>query len=136
MNTQTFALPPEVMAFLLAIGRKALWLVMVIGLDVILGVVVALRNKTFSWAKTGDFLATYGAKTLGWLALELLGMLPDEIIQAAEIKRAIGQIGYLVLMVSGVGSILGHVQALGLMLEPLKKLGFQPDTEKKLLKIP
>jgi hypothetical protein len=38
------------------------------------------RQKKFKWQHTADILCTYGMKILGWLILELLGLMPLNLI--------------------------------------------------------
>lgn len=91
------------------------WLLLVIILDLILGVTIALKQKAFQWQRLADFLGDYGPKILGWLALELLGLLPTDLQTLAGLAQALGHSAYAILIVSSAASVLGHAQALGIL---------------------
>ena len=90
---------------------KAGWLGLVIAIDLILGVAVALKSKTFEWQKLADILETYGVKFLVWVALEALNFLPEEYKGIANLAENLNFAVYGLVMVSAAASILGHVQS-------------------------
>jgi len=91
------------------------WLLLVIILDLILGVTIALKQRAFQWQRLADFLGDYGPKILGWLALELLGLLPTDLQTLAGLAQTLGHSAYTVLLISAIASVLGHIQALGII---------------------
>jgi hypothetical protein len=106
---------PELTAFIHTLLIKGGWLLLVILIDLVLGVTVALKQKTFRWDKLADFLGDYGPKVIAWIGLELLGLLPTQYKQLAGIGEALGSGAYIFILVSGVASILGHAQAIGIL---------------------
>lgn len=105
------------------------WLLLVIALDLVLGVVTALKNKSFEWQRLADFLGDYGPKVVAWLALEALDFLPADFKVIGQIGSVLGIGAYGLLFLSAVGSVLGHVQALG-VLPDMRRAGIPP-TEPK-----
>lgn len=124
LQVGTSALTPEQTAFVQFIATRAGWLGLVIGLDLLLGVVVALKQKIFRWDKLADFLADYGPKVVAWLALEALGLLPPELKQMASIGEGLGLAAYGLILLSAAASVLGHVQAIGVL--PVSLPGVAP----------
>lgn len=121
--------------FLQPIAVKAAWLALVIALDLILGVIIALKQGRFEWQKLADFLGDYGPKVIGWLALEALDFLPSEYKLLGGIENVLGTGAYGLLFVSAVASILGHVQSIG-VLPNLKNAGLPATGEKADKEIP
>lgn len=108
-------LPPEQVVFLQELGTRLLWLLVVIGLDLLMGVTDAIKAKAFQWQKLADFLSDYAPKVIGWLSLEALGLLPAELQTLAGLGAALGMGAYAIILISAVGSVLEHVQALGIL---------------------
>lgn len=101
------------------------WLALVIVLDLILGVVVALKQKRFEWQRLADFLGDYGPKIIGWLALEALGFLPAEYQALGGIGGALAVGAYGLIFLSAAASVLGHVQVIG-VLPNMSRAGLPP----------
>lgn len=119
-------LSPEQLAFVQRLLPLIGWLLLAVLLDVLLGVINALRSHAFQWQKLADFLGDYGSKALGWLALECLDLLPAGIAGQVGLGNKLGGVAYFVLMAAAIGSILGHVQALGLLPMSLHRVGLPP----------
>ena len=102
-------------AILVPLATKAGWLALVILLDLLLGVVVALKQHRFEWQRLADFLGDYGPKILGWLALEALDFLPAEYKLLGGLGTVLGTGAYGLLFLSATGSVLGHIQAIGIL---------------------
>jgi hypothetical protein len=114
-----------------ALAMKAIWLLVVILLDLALGVTVSVKQGTFEWQKLADVLSNYGPKAIGWLALEALDLMPPQFKIIGGLGDALGTGAYLLLFTSAIGSILGHIQALGLlprMKTTMTRLGLPPTT--------
>jgi len=120
---------PEITAFIHALVIKGAWLLLVIVLDLVLGVTVALKQHAFKWTKLSDFLANYGPKVIAWLGLELLGLLPPDLRVIAGIGDALGTGAYAIILLSAVASILGHIQAIGVL--PISIPGILPTDKAK-----
>jgi hypothetical protein len=104
---------------------KAGWLALVIVLDLLLGVVVALKQGVFQWQRLADFLADYGPKIVGWLALEALDFLPAEYKVLGGVVGVLGTGAFGILFLSALASVLGHVSVIGI-LPNMTKLGLPP----------
>lgn len=117
---------------LVEFGRQlvpmALTLGIIILLDFILGVAVALKNGTFQWERLADIYTSYGLKILGWLAIEVLGLLPLEYQAMAGIQQGLAIAAFGLILLSAVGSIFGHIQAIGVL--PDLERGSIPPTDK------
>jgi hypothetical protein len=114
-----------------ALAVKAGWLIMVIALDLVLGVIVALKQKTFEWQKLADVLGDYGPKVVGWLALEAVDLIPPEYKLFGGIGSVLGTGAYALIFASALGSILGHIQAIGILpgaKSAMKRLGLPATT--------
>jgi hypothetical protein len=119
---------PEVSAWANHLAARGGWLLLVIGLDMALGITSAIRQKKFKWQRTADILSTYGTKILGWLALELLGLMPVNLQAIGGLMDSAGMFAYGILLLASVGSVLGHVSALGLL--PVEVPGIKMQTTK------
>jgi hypothetical protein len=120
---------PELTEFVHALLIKGGWLLLVIVLDLVLGVTVALKQHAFKWSKLADFLGDYGPKVIAWLGLELLGLLPPDLKIIAGVGDALGTGAYALILLSAAASILGHVQAIGVL--PVSIPGIQPTNKVK-----
>jgi hypothetical protein len=116
-------LTPELSAWGSAVALRAGWLGLAIMFDLLLGVIAAIRAKNFDWARIADFLSTYGAKAVGWLALEVLTLMPVDLRGLSGFADGLATGGYALLLLSAVGSVLGHVSALGML--PVEIPGIQ-----------
>jgi hypothetical protein len=103
------------LAFGKEIATRGAWLGLIILLDLILGVTVAVKNKTFQWQKLADFLGDYGPKVVGWLCLEVLRMLPTDVAAVAGVVGTLGVGAYAIIVVAAVGSVLSSAQGLGIV---------------------
>lgn len=108
-------LSPEITEFVHSLVTRGAWLLLVIFLDLILGVTVALKQHAFKWSKLADFLGDYGPKVIAWLGLECLGLLPPDLKIIAGIGDALGIGAYSIILISAAASILGHIQAIGVL---------------------
>ena len=115
----------EISIVLQAIVLKAGWLLVAILLDLALGVTVALKQGIFEWKRLADVLSSYGPKIVGWISLEVLDLLPPEYKLLGGLGNALGTGAYVLLFGSAIGSVLGHIQTLGL-LPNLSKAGLPP----------
>lgn len=107
-------------ALFLTILPRMEWLVIAIVLDLILGIAVALKMHEFQWQLVADFLESYGLKVLGWLTLEVLAIFPKELTGGIILEGA-AWIAYIAIVASVLGSILGHIEMVGVV---QKKFGF------------
>lgn len=123
------ALSPEISTFVQSLLTRGGWLLLVIVLDLVLGVTVALKQHVFKWSKLADFLGDYGPKVIAWLGLECLGLLPPDLKIIAGIGDALGIGAYALILLSAAASVLGHVQAIGVL--PVSIPGVPPTSKSK-----
>ena len=111
---------------LVPLATKAGWLAVVIVLDLALGVIVALKQHRFEWQRLADFLGDYGPKIAGWLALEVMDFLPGEYKVLGGLGAVLGAGAFGLLFLSAAASVLGHVQAIGVLPANLSGAGLPP----------
>jgi pilus assembly protein Flp/PilA len=114
-SPEATALPPEQVVFFQEVGMRLGWLLLVIGLDVVLGVTSAIKAKTFEWQKLSNFIKNYVPLIIGWLALEALGLLPENLRVLAGLGATLSIGAYTVILVSAAGSVLSSVRDLGIL---------------------
>ena len=112
-------------AFLAVIGQKLAWLAAVIAVDVILGVIASLVRGDFSWEKLPSFLAGYGMKMVGWLFMEMLILLPEELRLLAGWETGAATAAYGLILVGAFASILNHLKDFGLLPNLFERLGIR-----------
>jgi hypothetical protein len=111
-----------------AIKGKLFALVILILLDFILGTTLAIVQKRFELARLADYLSTDFMPLLGWLAVEILLKIPIEFIptSAANIINQIGTVVYATVFLAILGSVLGHLAAIGVLKSTLGRVGVKP----------
>lgn len=119
------SLSPDQIAVLQAILPKAIWLIALIALHLLTGVALAIKARLFEWRRLADILADYGPKAIGWLALELVSLLPPELQILGGLGDNLGGAAYAILIVSAVGAILSNARSLGLLPEAVSKIGLK-----------
>ena len=120
---------PQLTDFIHSLLIRGGWLLLVIVLDLVLGVTVALKQRVFKWSKLSDFLGKYGPMVIVWIGLECLGLLPADLKILGGIGEALGVGAYAIILISAVGSILGHAQAIGVL--PVSIPGVPPTNKGK-----
>lgn len=108
----------------------AIALVTVVILDLIGGVALALKTKTFDLSKVGDFAATALLRILGWFMAEVLAFLPTALSldipgYAETVANGFGLLTFAGVFLMYVGSILGHITAFK-ELPGVRKIGVKP----------
>ena len=99
-------------------------------LDLLGGVALALKERTFKLERIGDFAINAGLYLLGWLMAETLAFLPVffgiDIASFGEfVANGFGLLTYGAIVVKYIGSILGHITAIK-EINVVKKLGVEP----------
>ena len=112
---------PDLNQFAAAVGPQLVILVILMLLDLVFGVIVAIRQKVFEFAKVADFLLTNMPKVVFWLAVAFI-----EPVILAVLPNFAGALGYTsegvfgVLALAFLGSIANHAAALGV--KPVEKV--------------
>jgi hypothetical protein len=85
-------------------------------LDVVMGVAVAIKNGEFVWFKVGQFYRTMVAPyVIGYLALYVMfGVVPG---LEGIVGEGLHAVAYGAIVVNLLGSVVSHLQALGLRRE-------------------
>jgi hypothetical protein len=113
--------------------RKLVFLSIVIGLDIVSGVVIAFKAGEFSWEKLPNFLQKYVPMIVGWLLAELTAIIPEDIYDLANLPipytafTSVGNIAYGVVFAGGLGSFLANLANIGLLKAWLEKFGFKKE---------
>lgn len=97
-------------------------------LDFILGVIMALVQKRFMWAKLTGYIQSNGIPILGWLVAEYLLALPADLVPPGVLDGALLAI-YTTVFLKLLTSILGHLAAMGLLEKAFSKMGVEPTGE-------
>lgn len=102
------------------ISTKLYVILAMVGIDVLLAVAVALRTKTFDFAKLADFLTTMILPyVLAYLALHvIIGLVTElESILGQGLDTAV----FLVIIVTLLAAITDNLKALGLPLPSVRQ---------------
>lgn len=103
-------------------------LFLLIGLDVLSGVIAALKSGVFDIEKLPKFLADYGVKVFGWLVLEVIvRLVPEDTPGLTVLLDPLVATGvYALILASAFSSImknLGEMGVLGGLNVPLSRAG-------------
>lgn len=97
-------------------------LLTLVGLDFVLGVLIAIKQKAFDWSRLADYLGNSGLPIAGWLAAEVLLAIPQELVPDGVITGALAGV-YATVFLKFLTSLLGHLSAIGLLTDAFAKLG-------------
>jgi hypothetical protein len=94
-------------------------------LDLILGVLLALVQKRFEWAKLTDYISSSLLPIVGWFAVGLVGLIPVTFIPE-QVPVVAESLVYATVFAKILASILGHLSAIGILQNVFSRLGVQP----------
>lgn len=100
--------------FWIVVQGKLYTLFALIIADLILGVLLAIKEKRFDWKKLGDYLVSNGSQLVAWLIAEALLRIPAEFIPDGMIPVALWGV-YATVVLPLIASILGHLTSFGLL---------------------
>lgn len=104
-------------------GPRIGWIAVLIVADLLLGAVVAIKEKVFDWKKVTDFLISNVLPKLGgFMVMDLLISLGDvipSVVLPSEFSSGASTALFSGIVIALVASIQGHVRALGLNPEPV-----------------
>jgi len=106
---------PNLNEFAAAVGPYLVVLVILMLLDLAFGVIVAIRQKVFEFAKVADFMITNLPKVLFWLAVAFIEPVLEAVVPA--LSTALGYTSetvFGILAVAFIGSLANHGAALGI----------------------
>jgi hypothetical protein len=96
-------------------------LLILTGLDVVFGILVAVLQKRFEWQKVAGFMTTDIPYVLVWMATALLGQLPPEYLP--QVITDYGpKAAYAFTSVAIGGSFVAHLAALGMLSKSTAKV--------------
>lgn len=71
-------------------GWKIVTIIALIGADTLLGIILAVKNKTFAWTKIADFMDTSVLMMFGgYLVLGIVGMAETSLQAAVPVSLAV-----------------------------------------------
>lgn len=118
-------LPPIFVAWWGAVEGKFYALLFLTFLDVFFGVILAIRQKRFSWDHLNDYLDHDVIPMLVWLAVEGISLLPSGIIPEG-VTVAIPNAIYAGLFLYILSSFMSHASAFGVATNALAKVNILP----------
>ncbi len=92
-------------------------------LDVIAGIIVALKKHQFQWQCIGDFMSTDGIKIFAWVAVTMIVLIPEKLIPGGYVIPVVKEVFYLFAFASIMGSFLKSLADLGVMPQFFQKVG-------------
>lgn len=112
---------PSLNEFAQAVGQQLIAVVLLMLIDLVFGVVVAIRQGAFEASKIANFLLTNMPKIVFWLAVAYI----EPVLQAVapQFSSALGYTSegvFGVLALAFLGSLANHAAALGI--KQLEKL--------------
>lgn len=111
--------------FAVVVQGKLIVLLFLTLLDLLFGVILALRRGEFKWGKLVGYLDSDILPILAWLAVEGMALIPGELIPAgAELFAP--QIVYATVFIAILASVAGHLSAFGLLTSSLQRVGIKP----------
>lgn len=90
--------------------------------DFLLGVGLAVFRKEFTWEKITDYLINSGGFLVGWLVVEYLTALPQDILPDV-VPVISADVVYGTVFLKFFSSILGHLSSMGVLTDTLSKIG-------------
>ena len=112
---------PSLNQFAEAVGPQLVILVILMLLDLVFGVIVAIRQGAFEFAKVSDFMLTNLPKVLFWLAVAFIEPILEAVVPA--LATALGyssETVFGILALAFIGSLANHAAALGI--RPVEKV--------------
>jgi hypothetical protein len=113
---------PSIDLIVTALSGKLFTLLVLMFMDLLFGVIVALVKKEFKWDYLTNYLVTGFLPIAAWLAIGLLGFIPDQYIPASVTMVAEVTV-YATVFLKLLASFLASMSALGVLTAPLGKIG-------------
>lgn len=108
-----------------SVSPRLVSLLILAGLDVVLGVLSALVQRKFDWEYLTNYLSTDGLPIVGWLVAEVILWLPF-IPQAVVNVIGVGVFSTVAIKIGA--SILSSLSSMGVLQQQLQKVGFGKDS--------
>jgi hypothetical protein len=94
-------------------------------LDLLFGILLAVRQKRFEWAKLTGYLDSDIFPILAWMAAEVIGAIPVGLIPE-EGMMILPQIVYGTVFLKILASVAGHMSAIGVLTSALSRVKIVP----------
>ncbi len=111
---------------LAVIDDRLIALIILTAIDFILGVVLALVHKTFSWEKLTGYIESDLLPILAWLAVEVISALPQDVVPSGAVN-VVPLVVYSTVFLKITASILSHVSNMGVARGLLGRVGIESD---------
>lgn len=109
---------------LMAAGDQLVVLLILTLVDLLFGVIAAIKARTFKLEKMAGVMTSDLLPILGWIGIVIIAAIPQDLIPANFVGYApTGAYGLVFIKI--VGSILGSVASFGLAVDSLKKIGVE-----------
>lgn len=105
-----------------AIQAKLIVLAVLMGLDFILGVVVAIVLKEFDWQKLDHYLLTDFLPILGWIVVVIITSIPKDLIPGGFQLPVVADVVYGTVFVAILTSILENLAKAGVLKNLFSKI--------------
>ncbi|MBN1535179.1 MAG: hypothetical protein JW908_00500 [Anaerolineales bacterium] len=105
---------PEFSVIWAALGGKLIVLGLLTMIDLVMGVILALVYKEFSWEYLGNYLKTDGLPIFAWAVVGFINFIPAEYIPTS-ITMVIESTVYVTVLGVIFGSIMGHLARIGVI---------------------
>ena len=108
-------------SYWMAISVPLQVLLILTGLDIVFGILIAILQKRFEWQKVAGFMTTDIPYILVWMAMALLSQLPSEYLPQAITDYG-PKAAYAFASVAIGGSFVAHLAALGMLSKSTEKV--------------
>jgi len=105
-----------------ALSGKLFTLLLLMFLDLLFGVIVALVKKVFKWDYLTNYLVTGFLPIVAWLAIGIIGFIPDQYIPAS-VTMVAETVVYATVFLKLLTSFLASMSSIGVLTNALGKLG-------------
>lgn len=113
-----------ILANLSGAGDQITILLLMTVLDLLLGVIVAVRAGIFKLEKLAGVLESDLLPILGWVGVVIIASIPQDLIPGDAVIYA-PDAAYGLVFIKILGSILGSISSFGVGTEALTKIGVQ-----------
>ena len=115
----------NIIAFYQAISSQLYILLGLTIIDFVFGVILALRQGRFQWAKVAGYIDSDLLPILGWVVVELLRVIPAEYVPL-NLETIIPVGVYVTVFLKIFASVAGHLAAVGVLNNTLQRVGVTP----------
>ena len=114
----------KILANLAGVGDQLLVLLVLSLIDLVFGVLAALRAGNFKLEKLAGVLESDLFPIIGWLGVVAIAAIPQDLVPSNYVGY-LPEGAYGLVFIKIAGSILGSVSSFGLAVDTLKKIGVQ-----------